>query len=297
MPNDPTEPGHAQTPDARPVAPGLHLIATPIGAARDITLRALDLLTTCDVLVAEDTRSLRRLMEIHGLQVAGRPLLSYHDHNGSQIRPRILKFLRDGKSVLYASEAGTPLVADPGYQLTREVIEQGYALHAAPGPSAVLAALTVAGLPTDRFAFLGFAPSQSGPRRKFLQDAAAVKATLVLYESPKRIHRLLTELCEVFGPDRQAALCRELTKKHEEVIRMNLGAMSDDLADRSLRGEIVLVIDRGVEAEASDDALDDALTEALDRLTVKEAVAHVAAKLGVPRRRVYQAALEKENRS
>ncbi|MGY6694536.1 MAG: 16S rRNA (cytidine(1402)-2'-O)-methyltransferase [Roseinatronobacter sp.] len=297
MPNDPTETGDAPTPDTRQAAPGLHLIATPIGAARDITLRALDLLMSCDVLVAEDTRSLRKLMEIHGVHLAGRPLLSYHDHNGSQVRPRILRFLSEGKSVLYASEAGTPLVADPGYQLTRGVIDEGYALHAAPGPSALLAALAVAGLPTDRFAFLGFPPSQSGPRRKFLQEAAALKATLVFYESPKRIHRLLTELCDTFGADRQAALCRELTKKHEEVIRMSLSDLQNELSHRSLRGEIVLVVDRGAATEVSDQALDDALTEALDRLSLKEAVASVATQLDLPRRRVYQAALEKENRS
>jgi 16S rRNA (cytidine1402-2'-O)-methyltransferase len=296
-------PADSSTPSNQPhgakaIAPGLHLIATPIGAARDITLRALDLLAGCDVLVAEDTRSLRRLMEIHGLTVGGRPLLAYHDHNGSQMRPKVMGYLQEGKSVLYASEAGTPLVADPGYQLTRAAIAEGYALHSAPGPSALLAALTVAGLPSDRFTFLGFAPSQAGARRKFLQEAGTIQATLVFYESPKRISRFLGELCEILGEEREAALCRELTKRHEEVLRMNLGALRQEVqareaADRALRGEIVLVVDRAAPAVASEDALDSALDKALGEMRLKDAVAHVAQTLGLPRRQVYQAALAK----
>ncbi len=283
---------------AKAIPAGLHLIATPIGAARDITLRALDLLAGCDVLVAEDTRSLRRLMEIHGLTVGGRPLLAYHDHNGAQMRPKIMGYLQAGKSVLYASEAGTPLVADPGYQLARATIAEGHALHSAPGPSALLAALTVAGLPSDRFTFLGFAPSQSGARRKFLQEAAKLPTTLVFYESPKRISRFLGELCEVLGAEREAALCRELTKRHEEVLRMTLGALHQDVqareaADRALRGEIVLVVDRAAAVPATEDALDAALEHALQHMRVKDAVAHVAEALGLPRRQVYQAALAK----
>ena len=289
LPDTPVE-----TPRTTPAFPGLHLIATPIGTARDITLRALDLLAGCDVLVAEDTRSLRRLMEIHGIAAAGRPILSYHDHNGATMRPRILALLETGKSVLYAAEAGTPLVADPGYQLTRAVVAAGHALHTAPGPSALLAALTVAGLPSDRFAFLGFAPSQAGARRKFLQEAAAIPATLVFYESPKRIHRFLTECCDILGGEREAALCRELTKKHEEVLRMTLADLAADLADRPLRGEIVLVVGRGAEPVASADMLDAALDAAFATMRLKDAVAHVSAELGLPRRQVYQAALEKE---
>ncbi len=277
-----------------PFAPGLYLIATPIGAARDITLRALDLLAGCDVLVAEDTRSLRRLMEIHGVSVNGRPVLAYHDHNGEKMRPRLMSYLRDGKSVLYASEAGTPLVADPGYQLARAAISEGHALHTAPGPSAMLAALTVAGLPSDRFAFLGFAPAQGGARRKFLTEAAQIPATLVFYESPKRIDRFLRELCDILGGERQAALCRELTKKHEEVLRMSLQELTLAIEDRTLRGEIVLVVARGEKPRADEDALDEALEGALATQSLKQAVAQVAAELRLPRRAVYQAALKKE---
>lgn len=278
-------------------AAGLYLIATPIGAARDITLRALDLLAGCDILVAEDTRSLRRLMEIHGVALAGRRIFAYHDHNGAQMRPRLLAALRDGKSVLYASEAGTPLVADPGFQLARASIAEGLPVISAPGPSAMLAALTVAGLPSDRFCFMGFPPTQAGARRKFLDEAAQIPATLIFYESAKRVHRLLDELCEILGKERLAALCRELTKKHEEVLRMGLGEMVQELSTRTLRGEIVLVIDRGGKQVADEQTLDDALVAALQKMRLKDAVAQVAADLDLPRRQVYQAALAKEKDS
>jgi 16S rRNA (cytidine1402-2'-O)-methyltransferase len=275
------------------ISPGLHLIATPIGAARDITLRALDLLAGCDVLAAEDTRSLRRLMELHGVALNGRRILPYHDHNGAQMRPRLLAALREGKSVLYASEAGTPLVSDPGFGLARAVIDAGLPVLAAPGASAVMAALCVAGLPSDRFCFLGFPPAQAGARKAMLAEAAMIPATLLFYESPKRIHRLLGELCETLGADRQAALCRELTKLHEEVLRMSLGEMTLAIEDRSLKGEIVLVIDRAPDRPTDAAALDAALDVALREMSVKEAAAQVARDLGLPRRAVYQAALEK----
>ncbi|MBN2760629.1 MAG: 16S rRNA (cytidine(1402)-2'-O)-methyltransferase [Rhodobacteraceae bacterium] len=275
------------------ISPGLHLIATPIGAARDITLRALDLLAGCDVLAAEDTRSLRRLMELHGVALNGRRILPYHDHNGAQMRPRLLEALRGGKSVLYASEAGTPLVSDPGFGLARAVIDAGLPVLAAPGASAVMAALCVAGLPSDRFCFLGFPPAQAGARKAMLAEAATIPATLLFYESPKRIHRLLGELCDTLGADRQAALCRELTKLHEEVLRMSLGEMTLAIKDRSLKGEIVLVIDRAPDRPTDAVALDAALDVALREMSVKEAAAQVARDLGLPRREVYQAALEK----
>lgn len=285
---------HISPSHPKPIAAGLHLIATPIGAARDITLRALDLLAGCDILVAEDTRSLRKLMEIHGVAIAGRPLLAYHDHNDAQMRPRLLGALAQGKSVLYASEAGTPLVSDPGFELARAAIGDGLPVHTAPGPSAVLAALTVAGLPSDRFCFMGFAPAQTGARAKFLAEAAAIPATLIFYESPKRIHRFLGELVDCMGGDRQAALCRELTKKHEEVLRMPLDAMVDMLKDRTLKGEIVLLVDRARAKSVDDATLDQALQTAMAEMSLKQAVAHVAQSLDLPRRQVYQAALARK---
>lgn len=278
----------------RPLAPGLHILSTPIGAARDITLRALDILAQADVLAAEDTRSLRRLMEIHGVRLGDRPLWAYHDHNGLKVRPKIMAALAEGKSVAYASEAGTPLVADPGYQLTRAAIDEGHPVLAAPGASAVLAALAVGGLPTDRFCFMGFAPPQAAARRQFLADAAQIPATLVFYESPKRVHRMLGELRDALGEERECALCRELTKRFEEVVRGPLGVVAQAIAGRDLKGEIVILVDRG--RKAAEDAVDleAVLRKALGNHSLREAVDMVAAAHGLPRRRVYQLALELE---
>ncbi|MDT8856558.1 16S rRNA (cytidine(1402)-2'-O)-methyltransferase [Paracoccaceae bacterium Fryx2] len=278
-------------PQARPLAPGLHFVATPIGAARDITLRALDILASADVLAAEDTRTLRHLMEIHGVALGSRPLLAYHDHNGEAVRPRLMRALEDGKSVAYASEAGTPLVADPGYQLARAAIAGGHPVLAAPGPSAVLAALTVAGLPSDRFLFAGFPPPTAGARAKFLAELAGVPATLVFYESPKRVGRILGEMAVAFGKEREAAVCRELTKRFEEVSRGTLSDLARDFADRAVKGEIVVVVDRAHGVRADSETLEGALLQALKGQSVKDAAAQVAEALGLPRREVYQVAL------
>jgi 16S rRNA (cytidine1402-2'-O)-methyltransferase len=271
--------------------PGLHIVATPIGAARDITLRALDILASAEVLAAEDTRTLRHLMEIHAIPLEGRPLVPYHDHNGAAARPRLLAALAEGRSVAYASEAGTPLVADPGFQLARAAIAEGHKVLAAPGPSAVLAALTVAGLPTDRFLFAGFAPPAMAARQAFLSELARVPATLVLFESPKRIHRMLGEMVRVFGAGRQAAVCRELTKRFETVERGTLGDLAQVFAAGAPRGEIVVVIDRAPPVAASGDDLVAALVAALPGRSVRDVAAEVAERLGLPRREVYQAAL------
>ncbi len=275
-----------------PPVPGLHLVATPIGAARDITLRALDTLAAADVLAAEDTRTLRRLLDLHGIQLGGRPLLAYHDHNAAGMRPKLLSALRDGRSVAYASEAGTPLVADPGFALARAAIAEGHRVIAVPGASAVLSALSVSGLPTDRFLFAGFPPSQARARRDWARSLADVPATLVIYESPRRIGGLLGDLCEVWGGSRGAALCRELTKRFEEVRRGTLASLAADLADGAVRGEVVLVVDRPAAGPAgSAETLDELLRDRLERLTVKAAVLDVAAVTGLPRRQVYGAAL------
>ena len=272
-------------------APGLYFIATPIGAARDITLRALDLLATADVLVAEDTRTLRHLMDIHGIAVAQRPLWAYHDHNGAEVRPRILAALAEGRSVLYASEAGTPLVADPGFQLGRAAIAAGHAVTAAPGPSAVLAALTVSGLPSDRFLFAGFPPATPTARRTWLADFAEVPATLIFYESPNRVREMLTDAVQVFGPARQAAVCRELTKKFEEVRRGPLADLVAAYAETAPRGEFVVLIDRAGDEAVDDQAIRAALSDALTRMKVKEAATVISELYRLPRRDVYQMAL------
>ena len=275
----------------KPLAGGLYLVATPIGAARDITLRALDILASADVLAAEDTRTLRHLMEIHGIKLGGRPLLAYHDHNGAEMRPRLLRAMAEGKSLAYASEAGTPVVADPGYQLARAAIDAGLAVTAAPGPSAAIMALSISGLPSDRFMFVGFPPAQAGARARWLAEIGSVPATLIIYESPKRINRLLDELCQTWGELREAALCRELTKRFEEVRRGTLGSVRDALSDMPVKGEIALVVGRplAVTADAAD--VDAALRAAMGRMRVKDAASAVAEALALPRRDVYQRAL------
>ena len=283
--------------ESRPLSPGLYFIATPIGTARDITLRALDILAGADVLVAEDTRTLRHLMEIHAVPVGDRPLLAYHDHNGAAMRPKILRLLEEGRSVAYASEAGTPLVADPGFQLSRAAISAGHAVTSAPGPSAVLAALTVSGLPTDRFFFAGFPPVQAGARRSFLKELAGVPGTVILYESPRRVGKLLGDLSECFGTDREAAVCRELTKRFEEVRRGSLGDLAREFAERDVKGEVVVLVDRSRGNRADSRTMEAALRDALaSGMSVKDAAAHVAEALELPRRDVYQRALTLEDK-
>ncbi|WP_394197092.1 16S rRNA (cytidine(1402)-2'-O)-methyltransferase [Litoreibacter albidus] len=276
------------------LASGLYFIATPIGTARDITLRALDILASADVLAAEDTRTLRRLMDIHGIALDGRTMVAYHDHNGASARPKILRALADGKSVAYASEAGTPLVADPGYQLGRAVTEEGYMVTAAPGPSAVLAALSVSGLATDAFFFAGFAPTSKGQRQSFLRGLAEVPGTLVFYESPKRVHKMLADLVEVYGETREAVVARELTKKFEEVRRGSLAELVAELDGVTLKGEVVVLVARGEVSAFDEKDTDILLKEAMDAGSLKDAVAQVVAATGQPRRQVYQAALRLE---
>lgn len=273
--------------------PGLYLVATPIGNARDITLRALDILGAADVIAAEDTRTARKLMEIHGVPLGERPLIAYHDHSGETGRAGLLKLIRAGRSVAYVSEAGTPLVSDPGYALARDVGAAGLYVTAAPGASAVLTALSLAGLPSDRFLFAGFAPATRAARLKWLEELASVPATLVIYESPRRVEALLTDLVETAGGNRQAAIARELTKKFEEVRRGSLCELRAWLDGHTLKGEVVVLVDRG-QAEVADETMEVALRRALETMSLKDAAATVAEAYGLKRRKVYQAALELE---
>lgn len=270
--------------------PGLYLVATPIGTARDITLRALDVLNGADLLAAEDTRTLRHLLAIHGIPLRGRRILSHHDHNAERAAPAILAAIAQGGAVAYCSDAGTPLVADPGFTLAREVAAAGGAVHAVPGASALLAALTVAGQPTDRFLFAGFAPAQAGARRRWLEDVCAVEATAVLFESPRRVKALLNELCEI-DAGRAVSVCRELTKRFEEVMRGTAGALRDQIPDEGLRGEVVVVLAPPARGAADDAAVRDALRDRLATMTLRDAAAAVAAQTGRPRKDVYRMAL------
>jgi 16S rRNA (cytidine1402-2'-O)-methyltransferase len=275
---------------ASKAAPGLYLVATPIGNLGDITLRALETLAGVDIIACEDTRITRRLTERYGIAAQLKP---YHEHNAEAARPKILQALSQGSSIALVSDAGTPLISDPGFKLVREVSAAGHAVYALPGPSSVLAALAVAALPTDRFFFEGFLPAKSTARRTRLTELARIEATLVLFESGNRVQDTLADLAELMG-ERDAAICRELTKLHEEISRAPLSELARRSDALETRGEFVLVIGPpAADAQAmTPDALDDLLRQQLASSSVKDAVAHAVELSGRPRREVYARALE-----
>jgi len=278
--------------EPKPLTPGLYLVATPIGSARDITLRALDVLAGADVIAAEDTRTTRKLMDIHGIALAGRPLIAYHDHSGVKAREMLRQRIEAGASVAYASEAGSPLIADPGYGLVQEMAAAGLEVTSVPGASALVAALSVAGLPTDRFLFAGFLPVKPGARRKTLEGVADLDATLVFYESAGRIERSLKDMVEIFGGERPGAICRELTKRFEQIMREPLGTLADSLgSDITLKGEFIIVVGPAAPRAPTAEEVDEALGDALVRLSVKDAASEVAERLKLPRKEVYSRAL------
>lgn len=267
----------------------------PIGNAADITLRALDTLRRVDAIACEDTRVTRKLLGMHGV---GTPLLSYHEHNAQRMRPVLLQRVRDGASIALVSDAGTPLVSDPGYKLVREAVAEGVPVTALPGPSAPLAALVLSGLPTDRFLFAGFLPPRSAARRTALGELAGLRATLVFFESAQRLPAMLSDAAQVLGP-RAAAVARELTKLFEEVRRDPLDRLAAHYAEAGPpRGEVVVAIgppEPGALA-GDDETVDAALREALEHASVKDAAAQVAAATGRGRRQVYARALELSRR-
>jgi 16S rRNA (cytidine1402-2'-O)-methyltransferase len=275
----------------KPLSAGLYFVATPIGSARDITLRALDILASADLIAAEDTRTARKLMEIHGVPLNGRKVVAFHDHSGEGVVDRLVADMAAGKSVAYVSEAGTPLVADPGYELGRAAIAAGVPVTTAPGASAVLAALTVSGLPTDRFAFIGFLPAARQQRETDIAALRDVPFTLVFYESPKRVREMLASLRDTLGGERQAVVCRELTKRFEETTRGTLDEVAAYYADRNIKGELVVLVGRAGATDVADGDVTEALKEAMKTMRVKDAATVVAGALGLPRRQVYQIAL------
>jgi 16S rRNA (cytidine1402-2'-O)-methyltransferase len=280
-----------QTLTAPKAAPGLYLVATPIGNLGDITLRALETLAGVDIIACEDTRITRRLTERYGITAQLKP---YHEHNAAEARPKILHHLGQGASIALVSDAGTPLISDPGFKLVREVCAAGFSVIALPGPSSVLAALSVAALPTNRFFFEGFLPAKQTARRARLTDLARLDATLVLFESGSRVQETLADLAAIMGGARSAAICREMTKLHEEISRATLTELAQSAATLETRGEFVLVI--GPPAEGTQamtlGEVDDLLRERLSRDSVKDAVAHAVEVSGRPRREIYARALE-----
>jgi 16S rRNA (cytidine1402-2'-O)-methyltransferase len=285
--------GHTLT-APKPV-PGLYLVATPIGNLGDITLRALETLAGVDVIACEDTRITRRLTERYAIASQLKP---YHEHNAALARPKILERLAQGASIALVCDAGTPLISDPGFKLVREVCAAGHRVIALPGPSSVLAALSVAALPTDRFFFEGFLPAKATARRARLAELSRIDATLVMFESGNRVQDTLSDLGEIMG-GRDAAICREMTKLHEDIRRAPITELARSADTLETRGEFVLVVGPGA-ADAqtmSEDALDDLLRGQLRRASVKDAVAHAVVLSGRPRREIYARALElaKEN--
>ena len=275
----------------KPLTAGLYFVATPIGSARDMTLRGLDILASADLIAAEDTRTARKLMEIHGVPLGTRQVVAYHDHSGEKPTDRLVGAVESGKSVAYVSEAGTPLVADPGYELGAAMIAANLPVTTAPGASAVLAALTVSGLATDRFAFIGFLPSAKTQRDTEIAGLRDLPMTLVFYESPKRLNDMLTSLSDILGGDRKATVCRELTKKFEETTRGTLSELVDAFADRKVKGEIVVLVERGQGETIEQQDVQTALADAMKTMRVKDAATMVAGAMGLPRRQVYQMAL------
>jgi len=281
---------HGQSFAADGIAPGLHIVSTPIGNLGDITLRALGTLAAADLIACEDTRVTRKLIDRY---VIATPLTPYHDHNAAAARPKLLQRLADGAAIALVSDAGTPLISDPGYKLVREATAAGHTVTALPGASALLAGLSVAGLPTDQFLFAGFLPPKEAARRARIAELSRIPATLVFFETGPRVAATLADLAAGLGQDREAALCRELTKLHEDVRRGDLAALTKAFADTEPRGEIVLVVaPPPAPAPTSAAETETLLRQALDRLSLKDAVSEIADATGLPRREVYQRALE-----
>ncbi len=268
---------------------GLSLVATPIGNLEDMSLRALKTLAGADAVLCEDTRRTGRLLQRFSIR---NRLLAYHDHNAGRMRPRILKMLGEGRALALVSDAGTPVVSDPGMKLAREAARAGFAVTAVPGPSAPLTALALSGLPSDRFFFAGFAPSASAARRAWLEELAGVRATVILFESPRRVAAALADMAAIFGP-REAALCREMTKLHEEVLRMPLDRLAEEMAGRgAVKGEITLVIAPPESSGADAAEVEAALREALRDNPAGKAAAMIARRFGLSRAEAYALALK-----
>lgn len=277
--------------EAEPLTPGLHVVATPIGNLADISLRALATLAAADAVLAEDTRVTKKLLAHYGIAT---PLVAYHEHNAAVMRPHLLARLANGAALALVSDAGTPLVSDPGFKLVASALAENIAVTSVPGASAILAALVVAGLPTDRFFFEGFLPSKQVARRHRIAELAAVPGTLVFFESPHRVAETLADLHAVLG-QREAAVARELTKHFETVRRGALAELAATFAgEPPPKGEIVLLVGPPSADVAAPDAadLDAKISKALETLSVKEAATVVSAETGQPRRKVYARAIE-----
>jgi len=269
------------------LAPGLYVAATPIGNLGDASFRLIETLKGADVILCEDTRRTARLCDAYGVTT---PRRAYHEHNAAAVRPDILARLKDGAAICLVCDAGTPLIADPGYKLVAGARAAGVRVDTLPGPSALIAALSIAGLPTDRFLFAGFPPPKQAARRRFFEELAGVPATLVFYEAPGRLAASLADMAAAFGP-RPAAMARELTKLHEEVVSAPLPDLADRIAETPVKGEIVVIVDAPAAETTDAGDLDRFLAAALASMSVKDAAAAAAETLRVPKKTAYEAAL------
>lgn len=276
---------------APPPASGLYVVATPIGNLRDITLRALETLAGCDLILCEDTRTSIKLLEPYGIETPRSPL---HEHNERSRIEAILARLRDGARIALISDAGTPLLSDPGFPLVRAAREAGLPVFAIPGPSALLAALAVAGLPTDSFTFIGFLPAKAGARANALAELAARRETLCFYESPRRLAGALAAMADAFGAAREAAVALELTKRFERLHRGALGELAATFADAETKGEAVVLVAGAADAAPALGEWQAALEEAMARQPLRAAVDEVSATFGLKRKDVYDAALARK---
>ena len=269
------------------LSPGLYVAATPIGNLRDVTYRVIDVLKAADAILCEDTRHTAKLCAAYGVAT---PRRAYHEHNAAAVRPALIRDMLDGRAYCLVSDAGTPLIADPGYKLVAEARDAGVDVFPLPGPNAAIAAMSVAGLPTDRFVFAGFPPAKTAARRAFLKDLAGVGATLVFYEAPGRVAETLRDMAAAFGP-RRAVIARELTKLHEEVRAGTL----DDLAESAgpLKGEVVLLVGppTAQTTPVDSDEIDAFLTRALEEMSLRDAAAAASEAFSIPKKASYEAAL------
>lgn len=277
---------------ARPLPAGLYVVATPIGNLADITLRALSVLARADLIACEDTRHTKKLVSHFGIRT---PLTAYHEHNAERVRPKLLARIAEGAVIALVSDAGTPLISDPGHKLVREALEKGCPVSSLPGPSAALAALTSAGLATDTFHFEGFLPAKQAARRKRLETMSTIAATLVIYEAPNRLLAAIEDMAEILG-DREGVVAKELTKLHERVVRARLSELGSHFSDPTmLKGEFVLVVAPPSPQEISDDEIRDRVRQIIDTMSARDAVRQITRELGVARNRVYKIALDLSN--
>jgi len=274
---------------SQPLLPGLYLVATPIGHLADISLRALTMLAKADFVAAEDTRHSRKLLQNYGISTE---MISYHDHNGDQMRPKIIRMIKEGRAIALISDAGTPLISDPGYKLAKLVREAGLRVEVAPGASSVMAGLCLSGLPTDTFLFEGFLPPKQVARCKRLKTLKSIEGSLVFFETAKRIEAVVQDALTVLG-DREASVLRELTKVHEEVIDGKLSDIKTLLENRDLKGEIVFIIGPPLLAAITDEEIAEALKNHLSEgASVRDSVSEVMTGLNLPKKRVYDLALK-----